>query len=260
MNLLKRMFYTEQSNTEIKETSIISQIFEKKQSTQEVIEEIHNSFETASLRLLEEAKNIIANKIPSEHHEKIAKLGFTQAKGVKENENLKKEREEQEKIALKLEYYNQKYPFKKFITEKEVEKICNKYNLVFGNCSQYLGEIPKKNIEEISNFVQPNKEDLCYKRVSWRSSMNHNITYVQYTQGRTDRDFGDVSYTVNTKFNICAPISDMDTRGYKKEGYKLVKEVPDPIVLFPVQDDMYIIVSKWGLEANDKLLTNSIEN
>lgn len=239
----------------------------KQQSTEEVIEEIHNSFETASNRLLNEAKDIIASKIPSEHHEKIAKLGFINAKGVQENENLKKERENQEKIALKLEYYNQKYPFYKFITEKEVQKICEKYNLVFGQCSLYKGEIPKKNVEEISNFVQPKEEDLKYIEIDYFGD-HKEISHYSYMLEKENKYKYSVmlhsTYYKDRSFRICAPISDMKTEGYKQEGYKLVKEVkevPDPIVLFPVSDSMYIIVSKWGLSTDlNQELTNPIEN
>jgi hypothetical protein len=62
----------------------------------------------------------------------------------------------------------------------------------------------------------------------------------------------------DTSFKICAPASDMKTDGMElKDGYKLI---PDPIVLFPCRNQIYCIVSKWGIEGEDSALVNEKSN
>lgn len=55
-------------------------------------------------------------------------------------------------------------------------------------------------------------------------------------------------------YKICAPIKDMDAKGMRLFGTKLVN-YPDPVVLFPVEMG-YIIVTAWGDEASDELVVN----
>jgi hypothetical protein len=44
-----------------------------------------------------------------------------------------------------------------------------------------------------------------------------------------------------------------------EDGYRLEYNLPDPIVLQPVNGG-YLIVSKWGLEGEDAELTNEKMN
>lgn len=55
-------------------------------------------------------------------------------------------------------------------------------------------------------------------------------------------------------YKICAPIKDMDTKGMRLFGTKLVN-YPDPVVLYPVEMG-YIIVTAWGDEASDEIVVN----
>lgn len=61
------------------------------------------------------------------------------------------------------------------------------------------------------------------------------------------------------ELKICAPAKDFYTQGMKVEGHKLVQDIKDPIVLQPVTGG-YLIVSKWGLEAEDPALLNEKQN
>lgn len=54
---------------------------------------------------------------------------------------------------------------------------------------------------------------------------------------------------------ICAPLKDMDTKGMRILGYKLKKEIPDPVVLQPIVGG-YLIVTAWGDEASDENVIN----
>jgi hypothetical protein len=62
-----------------------------------------------------------------------------------------------------------------------------------------------------------------------------------------------------TTFEIVAPIKDFDTRNMIIENGELKNkvEIPDPIVLQPVyhnNEKHYLIVTAWGIEAEDELV------
>ena len=65
---------------------------------------------------------------------------------------------QKEKLALSVaetvKMVARKYPFNKFITEDIVKQICKKYNLVFGDVSQFKGFVPQKNLDEITRFLK----------------------------------------------------------------------------------------------------------
>lgn len=76
-----------------------------------------------------------------------------------------------------------------------------------------------------------------------------------------DLDFAR-SFTIeNNTLKICAPVKDMNISGLElKEGYKLEKKhIPDPVVLQPVKGG-YLVLTKWGQEAEDPILLNEINN
>ena len=62
---------------------------------------------------------------------------------------------------------------------------------------------------------------------------------------------------------IAAPKSHFDLKGLKKKGLGFfnftVTEVKDPIVFRYVKGGIQVL-SKWGLEANDEMLVNPINN
>jgi hypothetical protein len=75
-----------------------------------------------------------------------------------------------------------------------------------------------------------------------------------------DKKISDKNYYISKlPLFICAPIKDMNTQGYKKEGVFLMREIPDPIVLHPMLDGC-LIVSKWGLGSDDENLINEKMN
>lgn len=65
---------------------------------------------------------------------------------------------------------------------------------------------------------------------------------------------------VNKNLKICAPVKDMDITNLRlKDGYKLERHVPDPVVLQPVKGG-YLIITAWGDEASDPLVVNETNN
>jgi hypothetical protein len=61
------------------------------------------------------------------------------------------------------------------------------------------------------------------------------------------------------EFFIAAPKNQMIINpGDRVDGVEIkeVPHVPDPIVLWPIEDNFYLIVTAWGDEASDPLVVN----
>jgi len=259
MNLLKIFKKTGQA---IAQTTI---------SNQEAIAIIHESFDTASDKLLKDSQIVAeaAKYFVTDKGERLLKIGFTNSTEGALTKECKQRAEKAQKDAEIVLYYQKHYPFNKFITKEQVNEICNKWGLVCGNISQFKGFVPEKNLKEIENF-KLRDEDYRYYLSGGFFPFNEdddfvgNCTFEEYKKEKEKVNEVHGIYISNysiqkdkPQFKICAPISDMKTDRYTLKGNFLVKD--EPIVLQPVKGG-YLVVSKWGLEANDELLTNSIDN
>ncbi len=259
----------------------------------EVIEEIHETFYTEVDKLLASAK--IANSLDTDKQDLIEKcarlkaLGFTNTKEVKEAEaeiarldELKRDNEAKKTLIEAINYFSFKYPNYKFITEKSVEKICAKYNLVYGAIDRYIGTVPDKNLKHIEDFrVLEDDECFIYEELMWssfggeRSIRKEYKTAERYKEEQKRKD--NVDYyrmsmlhhsirEINMKcpLEIAAPLKDFNMEGMEVKGHKISKiEIPDPIVLKPVifnNQKHYLIVTAWGIEAGDELVVNANHN
>lgn len=257
--------------------------------------EIHNSFDTAAENILEEAKNILKEAETKDFKklERLESLGFKQSKQVVELKPFQaKANLSKEQIEL-VHYYQKEYPFNKFITEEQVKEICHKYNLVCGDVDRFKGFVPEKNLKEIESFKLKSKEKNVLIASNGLIFENAEIRPAHYTTGyfhiykkgtnlfcfqsQDGEDFygglrdnpfnleikhEQSRFIINdNKLKICAPVKDMDISGLElKEGYKLEKKhIPDPVVLQPVRGG-YLVLAKWGQEANDPILANGIDN
>lgn len=256
-------------------------IFKKKQtakSSEQIIAEIHSEFDSASEKILQEAKDLISG-INTEKADRLRSLGFAQAKPVTETQQARQLKEKNEELARKVEYFKQWYPHNKFITEEAVRTICEKYGLVFGDASYYRGDVPEKNVLEMEAFslrkedmrTETSWEDMVMGRV--RGSMERFISHNPFGPSFIIRE-GEMNYgidwgyedkpskkekKVKPAFKICAPESDFDMTMLSRKGHKLELNIPDPIVLQPVNGG-YLIVTKWGLEASDEIVRNEKDN
>lgn len=264
-----------------------------------IVEEIHNEFNTAGEKILQEALSILED-CKSQDKEKgklLSKLGFVntpQAKMVSEVEA--KEVQAKENAEL-VRYYSMKYPFNKFITENIVKKICEKYNLVCGDVSLYRGFVPADKLKQIESFklreedkikflcsvssshdpevfgtisdkdltnsgkyyMQPGKWDSFYI-TSENGTHNHIDAFITEECHNKYRGKKFVRATaIKQSLQICAPLKDMDTTGMDLKGYRLQKHIPDPVVLQPVRGG-YLILAAWGDESSDELVVNNINN
>lgn len=256
-------------------------IFKSKKSVQQTIEAIHNEFDAAGERLLKEAKDILSGVALDEKGERLKKLGFIQAKAAakntelaRRNEEIKRNNEKRQEGAKWVQYYSMHYPNHKFITEEIVNEICKKYNLYCGPVSRYKGDVPLKNVSEMEGFYL-RKEDMgtytsldAYARIeAQRAMMNtrrgilwkmaHSETYQSRSLSSDEIAMMENRvFYFKEEFKICAPEKDFDVSRMTKKGRFLI---PDPIVLQPVNGG-YLIVTKWGLEANDELVINEKQN
>lgn len=127
----------------------------KGKSSVQIIEEIHNEFDTAQDRLLSEAKSILDNVVLSEVEKmestahRLKSLGFIKTALVKKADEITSKLVKSKEEASLIMYYKQTYPFLKFLTESELDRICKKWNLVYNSVRTYIKDVPEKNLKEI---------------------------------------------------------------------------------------------------------------
>lgn len=238
------------------------------------IEAIHKRFDIAGERLLAQAKRIIANaKSPNaDKVERLKALGFGATKPIKEMQEREKAVLEAHEMIEAIEYYRIYYPSYKFISTKQIQSICKKYGLLYGDSKNYLGDIPDKNLEEIEAFKL--REEDYYKEESWlynfglfmpspRLIWNNESGHITWVDDSVkEKEKKEEDKIAKPPFKICAHKKEFNTAGYEiKDGYKLVY---DPIVIQPVKFKNIeggLIISKWGLpEDANKELSNPINN
>lgn len=256
-----------------------------KQSTNEIIQEIHDAFYTEVDRLLNEAKISVSNETTKQELidkcKRLKALGFTNTKEVQEAQieinrlnEISQINETKEKLVRAINYFSVKYPNYKFITEESVKKICEKYNLVYGTIDKYIGTVPDKNLKQIEEF-KIQDEDKCYfeRGVSWHfgetyfkfRSLQEHIKELEYTHKhrRIFIDY-DIEHGV-CPLEIAAPLRDFNMTQAEVKNFKISNiHIPDPVVLQPVifeGQKHYLVVAMWGgPESTDELVVNNKMN
>lgn len=254
----------QETNTEIK----------KDEFEIELIDQIHNEFYSEVNILLNDANqfNEIKNKKPelTDKRNRLYNLGFRNTpemleaeKEIKRLNQLKEENEKKSDLIDAINYFSLNYPEYKFITEKSVVKICNKYGLVYSTIDNFRGNVPIENLEQIEKFKIKDK-DWCYF-----------IKYQGFIEKRFEKFINNFEYDIikNTlippyytgrkcQLEICAPLNQFDITDLELQGKKLIKkqiEIKDPIVLCPVffkNIKYYLIVTAWGIESHDSEVIN----
>lgn len=260
-----------------------------------VVEEIHNEFFTAGDRLLKEANEILAAAPAAsiEKGKRLSALGFKNVPEAVNVDKVERQIEISKEVVELVRYYQVNYPNNKFITEEQVKAICEKYGLVCGEISMYKGFVPERKLSIIesfslkesdkpylsvfdydSNFIGVILESDCDPSlITYFNSENSlNNIYITGDKGRK------VGYSFDTPkyekykhlefvkafkggagLKICAPLKDMEIpSGKQVNGYK-IQDIPDPVVLQPVNGG-YLIVAAWGDEASDEIVVNQIHN
>lgn len=261
----------------------------------EIIEKIHLEFDTAVDNLIQISNNYkLSTKkdiTTDETYETLSSLGFNQSKIVsnylKEKETIVKLNSEidnkqiiSKNIDKDVEFYKNLYPFHKFILYSQVINICKKYNLVLGKVNYFNGEIPEKNAKEIASFNY--KKYLSDRYMGYYHIGEEGIfTKILNLDVEANRYSSKPKYVLETpSLMICAPLNNFSKdlilvgnevvkgnyKGKTFEEYKReLRKVEDPIVLFPVVQSNknqcgFIVISKWGNEANDESLQVGLNN
>lgn len=267
---------------------VVEKVSLKNKTTNEIIEEIHESFYTEVDRLLASAK--ILNCLDTDKNDLIKKcerlksLGFKNTTEIKEAEKelerlntLSKENESKKNLTEAINYFSFKYPNYKFITEESVKKICAKYNLIYGAIDRYIGSVPDKNLKHIEDFkVDENDECFIYEERMWgfgMREMSMQKNFITFNEHKNRKEIENNHYkrnmlhdhrvrVINMKLplEIAAPLKDFNMDEMEVKDFKLSKiEIPDPVVLKPVLFNgikHYLIVTAWGIEASDELVVN----
>jgi len=256
----------------------------------EVVQQIHNEFFTAGDLLLKESMDILnaCAEFDKKKPALLKELGFMGTPQVVALTEVETKEASAQQTAKLVNEYRVKYPAYKFITEDMVKTICLKYSLVCGDVGLYRGFVPEKNLTQIKNF----KEKVTLPRavmvdgeyivdISKYTEERHNGYVVFYDENRIhcfQQNIGNYDgvnfygcvtingvqtpHTNNIKIvglQICAPIKEMNTEGMELKGYKLIKHIPDPVVLQPIHGG-YLIVTAWGDEASDEMVINHAQN
>jgi len=170
-------------------------------SEQELIEEIHNEFDTAPERILQQALSIISEQqnskvsLESEIEDKanrLKTLGFVK-NGLVNKLGEIQERNRQKDLIINMEmkmaegirYYARTYPFLKFLPVSELDRICDKYGLVYAPVGHYKMPVPDKNLKEIEDAQSLKSIDVqpdIVTRTYYDDSMTRNWGYKRVKQ------------------------------------------------------------------------------
>lgn len=257
-----------------------------------LIDEIHETFYTEVERLLAEANVSKSEETTKQDllakRERLQAMGFTKTKEMKEaDEELERihlaqqENKEKAELIKAINYFSFKYPMYKFITEESVQKICEKYHLIYGSVDLYTGEVPDENLKHIENFKINAGDELYIKQRaarSWRSAEEY-LNYTEFEEEnrpirdahfyRPQVDFDSFLWQNRTRkapLEIAAPQKDFDLESMEVNNFKISPKKPevlDPVVLKPVfynRNKYYLIVTAWGQEATDELVLNPVHN
>lgn len=195
------------------------------------VEMVHREFDDASERLLQDAQQILSKHSDSENFPALAKLGFRKV-GHQEQWNEAKEITQRALHSRQAGY--------KLISEADVERICKKYGLLLGRAVDFIGDMPKKNQQDILDFSCA-PEDQRYVLDG-----RFETTAISYEDYQHNKNTG--NSRSESEFFVIAQPSEFDQIYAKVEGeYRLVSK--DPIVLYSVMGG-YRIVTAWGLEKS----------
>lgn len=232
-------------------------------SQEKLIAEIHNEFDTAQDRLLKEATELLDSLANTDKLENVAsrliKAGFTNTPTVSKTSKLTREKTVAREQAELVQYYKQTYPFLKFLTEAELDRICEKYSLVFARSDRYIKEVPEKNLRDIEQ-AQELKEDDMINRDQIRLERERREENMQYRS--PELYMSDLYFLGNGRATtdrlglfIAAPGSHFNLRGLVKTSkFGWGKpEVKDPIVFRYVRGGIQVL-TKWGTEGEDPSL------
>jgi len=221
------------------------------------IGKIHDEFATiveqlpAMSELASQKADALLEELEKNNLAKIKRLELLGMQNVQQVKDAKKSRQTMDDAKMgadygkmlceTLAYMKHTYPQFKVITLRQIEDVCKKYQLLFGNLARFTGFIPEANLKDVENLVENNpfiKED------------RH--TYEDYDLQTVQPG------TIGQVLKIAAPEKDMDTRNATlKDGFMLID---DPVIFYPLRNGFYAIITAWGDEASDPIVVKEKMN
>lgn len=228
----------------------------KEQPNVITVEMVHNEFFTASEEILKQAQNILLQSKASKA-KRLLSFGFHNSKDVIESQDFTKKKI----IADVITKYQASHPFNKVITNEAVSKICDKYNLLRGEIHRFKGFVPEKNLKEMENFNCPEGYQIYsgdYGQILLGRYKTRQVAEEAFEEFERQGKFPEPITLPYYKMRICAPVKDMEVRQSDQIKDRVI--VPDPIILWPIENDCWLIVTAWGDEASDPDVVNQIFN
>ncbi len=219
---------------------------------------VHKDFDTAEDRILKKVHKILNAKVNEDKVDSLELLGFTGSKGYLDGaKKLKKKRDIKVSSEL-IDKVKQYFPEYKIITRMELNSICTKYGLVFTESQHFIGEIPTENINDMMEFGDRYITKRQKAMVDGASS----------TMPKCHLAGEKINFTV-----VATPdLINIKEGHLVLEGNEYVLPDPDPVVLARFhmpgelsireskKNDVFLIVTKWGDEAEIGEFHNQEEN
>lgn len=257
------------------------------------VEKIHREVDTAQDRLLSEAKKILTAGLSPEEviSDRLIRAGFTNTPVVKKAKEIADKRVMSQEQATLIGYYAKAYPFLKFLTVEEFDRICTKYSLVYAPVANYCKDVPEKNLRDIERAQSLRDRDYAFDAFFVGNLKTGDRAVDAFCKDKVIPL--DIDFLVNDRVDIqdlrravwkagfkgfahigawpeyelirhdknglfiAAPQSHFNTTNLKqnKLGFFAftVKEIKDPIVFRYVQGGIQVL-TKWGVEGEDPAL------
>lgn len=195
--MISKLFKSFHKSASEKDEEIVVEISDISED-QKLIDEIHNEFDTAPQRILDQALDIINKEsdVKVELQSKIVEkalrlktLGFEKNALVHNLTHTEREIKKSEGLidmgaamAHMVKYYTSTYPFLKFLPESELDRICDKYGLVYAPVKHYRMPVPEKNLHEIENAQSLKSADEQKNLVTYKFVNKYNSDTTEYNK------------------------------------------------------------------------------
>lgn len=219
--------------------------------TAEIDEEIHRQIYSREDELVAVANKLLKREESEDESvaRKLAALGFSSSASVKAVVTDLWVKDRHAAVLKRIEYLKSEYPFHKFIDEETVSHICKKYGLLCSRVTSFTGEIPRKNQREIVDFVIRKKDVGGVQMIVTNGMIFHSREGMDAYDARQKEIYESTDWEAKVpgeNLHIIAPAAQFRKDPWAKieGGYKIISK--DPIVLQPLKEGGYLIVSSWG--------------
>lgn len=228
----------------------------------------------------------------------LKKLGLTNSHNYREKAYLDVNPDKQS-FFDKVMYYKTAYPFNPFITFNILDKVCAIHKLVLNPAESFIGQIPDKNLNELSNFKLKSEDKVDFYLTAYNSSSFKNDVHIYVPnvelksfKGKFNEDvFKEIKELIKKEEHYRTDSFYISLNGYPgcvhlhtgsapimiagesqlfdtskvttaKRVEDLVPPPPrewDPLILQPVEYG-YLVITAWGPESRESEVVPAILN